>query len=324
MGAAVLASLAADTFAQRGDPPTQQNWDSGQVRHLLPTVSDTKMLIKTSFNQALTTAPTLHVGATAFRGRRNDTEGSFWEFYATGLQPSRRYTLSLTGAGGRSLCQPWDLSTFPAPDARPESLGVLFFTCAGGPDGDGGTDANGVGGYLPTAIRSRLMRRALSFQPQAMVANGDHVYWDLHAPRVPAARRDNTRLQSFNRSALVFGDRNETVLKLAAGPQIVPVYGTDFRSIPVFFLQDDHDYDDNDEAFEEIVTFPPIWFQLELARATQRLYYPEFLPTRTGRAVCRGVPWEMVRSRRVGALSDLAVWPRYFYMMCAGLVHSRA
>jgi hypothetical protein len=46
--------------------------------------------------------------------------------------------------------------------------------------------------------------------------------------------------------------KNETVLKLAAGPQIVPVYGTDFRSTPVFFLQDDHDYFDNDEAWDEI------------------------------------------------------------------------
>ena len=61
----------------------------------------------------------------------------------------------------------------------------------------------------------------------------------------------------------------------AAGPQIVPVYGTDFRSTPVFFLQDDHDYFDNDEAFDEIVTFPPVWFQLELGRATQRLSLAE-------------------------------------------------
>ena len=41
---------------------------------------------------------------------------------------------------------------------------------------------------------------------------------------------------TFKRSALVFGDKNETVLKLAADSQIVPVYGTDFRSTPVFFL----------------------------------------------------------------------------------------
>src|SRR6185503_16454083 len=123
---------------------------------------------------------------------------------------------------------------------------------------------------------------------QAMIANGDHVYWDLHAPGLPPERRNNTKLESFKRSALVFGDNNETVLKLAAGPQIVPVYGTDFRSTPVFFLQDDHDYFDNDEATDEIVTFPPSAFMLQLARATQRLYYPEFLPDPSRP---RGLPW---------------------------------
>jgi len=256
------------------------------VRHLLPTVSDTRILIKASFSQPLAATPTLRVGATSVRGRKNDTDGAFWQFYATGFQPGRQYSLSLVAAEGKALCQPWDLSTFPPADARPDSFRVLFFTCAGGPDSDSLSRGN-----LPTAIRNRMMRRALSFQPQAMVANGDHVYWDLHSPRVPAARRNNTRLESFTRSALVFGNKNETVLKLAAGPQIVPVYGVDFRSTPVFFLQDDHDYFDNDEAFDEIVTFPPVWFQLDLARATQRLYYPEFLPD-VNRP--RGLPWGSV------------------------------
>jgi hypothetical protein len=142
-----------------------------------------------------------------------------------------------------------------------------------------------------------------------MVANGDHVYWDLHSPRIPPERRDNTRLESFTRSALVFGSKNESVLKLAAGPQIVPVYGTDFRSTPVFFLHDDHDYFDNDEAWNEIVTFPPVWFQLQLARATQRLYYPEFLPDETRP---RGLPWGSVGDGADGVSESwgtFAVWP---------------
>ena len=67
--------------------------------------------------------------------------------------------------------------------------------------------------------------------------------------------------------------------KRAAGPQIVPVYGTDFRSIPVFFLQDDHDYFENDVATDEIITFPPSYFMLQLARATQNMLYLEFLRT---------------------------------------------
>jgi hypothetical protein len=59
------------------------------------------------------------------------------------------------------------------------------------------------------------------------------------------------------------------------------LYGTDFRSTPMFFLQDDHDHFDNDEGTDTIVTFPPPWFQIQLARATQRMYYPEFLPRAT-------------------------------------------
>ena len=34
---------------------------------------------------------------------------------------------------------------------------------------------------------------------------------------------------TFNRSQVVLGGDNETILKRVAGPQIVPVYGNDFR-----------------------------------------------------------------------------------------------
>src|SRR5215471_7955478 len=279
LGAAVLAARPAVTFAQAAPGPPPEGWDAGQLRHLLPTVSDTRMLVKASFARPLTAAPTLHIGARLVRGRMTDTAGEFWQFTASDLVPGQRYRLSLMAANGRSLCEPWPLSTFPSLNAQLDRVRILFFTCAGGVEADG---------FLPATVRHRLLLRALSFQPQAMVANGDHVYWDLHAPRVPPARRDQKRLNSFNRSALVFGNTNETVLKLAAGPQIGPVYGTAFRSTPVFFLQDDHDYFDNDEAWDEIVTFPPVWFQLELARATQRLYYPEFLPEDNRP---RALPW---------------------------------
>ncbi len=48
------------------------------------------------------------------------------------------------------------------------------------------------------------------------------------------------------------------------------------RIVAVFVMQDDHDYFDNDEATDEIITFPPDHFMLELARATRQLYYPEY------------------------------------------------
>jgi hypothetical protein len=285
LGATLLSSFPADLWAGPDQAPAQAAWDPGQVVHLLPTVSDTAMLIKASFARPLTDAPVLRIGTLTIRGRANDTQRQFWQFHAGGLAPGRSFTLSLTAADGTSLCQPWSLGTFPAVDARPERCRVLFLSCAGGHE-------RLPLGYLPASIRNRLLRRALSFAPQAVVANGDHVYWDLLAPggaRMLGGSPEGERIAGrFDRSALVFGHTNETVLKLAAGPQIVPVYGTDFRSTPVFFLQDDHDYFDNDEATDEIVTFPPSPFMVRLARAAQRLYYPEFLAD-AGRP--QGLPW---------------------------------
>jgi hypothetical protein len=290
--AATAFSLAvpADLFAEAvpGNAPTDVSWDAGDLRHLLPTVSDNRMLIKASFNTPLSDAPTLDIGGTSVRGRMGDTRGEHWHFYATDLQPQRRYKLSLAGAKGRPLCEPWQLATFPGPDERPEKFRLLIYTCGGGHE---------VHKFLPTAARNRLLRRGLSFQPDAIVANGDQVYWDLLAPvggkifQTPEAIRI---AGTFDRSAIVLGGDNETVLKRAAGPQIVPVYGTDFRSTPMFFMQDDHDYFDNDEATDDIVTFPPTAFMLQLARATQNMYYPEFLPD-----VARplGLPWSSAGDR---------------------------
>ena len=101
MGAAVLAALPADAFAQRGAPPQSHAWDAGQVRHLLPTVSDASILIKASFNQPLVGAPSLRMGDTVVRGRMNDTRGECWQFYATGLQPGRTFTSHRRRRAGR-------------------------------------------------------------------------------------------------------------------------------------------------------------------------------------------------------------------------------
>lgn len=325
LGAAILASRPADSLAQPRVPSPAGAWDSGRLRHLLPTVSDTRLLIKASFTAPLGAPPTLRIGVATVRGRMTDTAGECWQFYAAGLAPARRHALSLVAADGASLCEPWELSTFPRRDATPDRFRVLFFTCAGGPENAGVRSDGQLSGNLPTAVRNRLLRRGLSFRPDAAVANGDHVYWDLHSPRTPPDSRNTTRLDSFNRSALVFGDKNETVLKLAAAPQIVPVYGTDFRSTPVFFLQDDHDYFDNDEGTDEIVTFPPAWFQLQLARATQRMYYPEFLPDA---ARPSNLPWsaadnggevsESFGTLRFGRLAEILLYDVRRTMTLAG------
>jgi len=95
----------------------------------------------------------------------------------------------------------------------------------------------------------------------------------------------------------VLGGDNESVLKRAVTPQVAPIYGGDFRSTPVFFIQDDHDYFDNDEATDDIITMPPSHFMLSMARATQRMYYPEFLPDV---ARPRGLPFSSAADRPDG------------------------
>jgi len=296
-----LFAQAAKTPARPGAASSGTLWDTGSVVHLLPQVSDTRMLVKASFNAPLVGEPALRVGNTTVRGRMSDTRGEHWQFLATGLSPGQRYTLSLTGRGGRALCQPWELATFPGRDARQDKARILFFTCAGGHEGMN---------FLPAAVRNRLFRRGLSFQPDAAVAIGDHVYWDqlspfagqYHTPQAVALAGGE-----FDRSNLVLGSDNETILKRIGSAQIASIYKTDFRSIPVFFVQDDHDYFDNDDADDNIITFPPSHFMLQLARATQSLYYPEFLPDA---ARPLGLPWSSAGDR-AGGVSECFGTLRY-------------
>lgn len=300
MAAAWLNSLALPALAQQANAAATSNWDAGSVRHLLPSVSDTRLLLKSSFTRPLASPPQLRLqnGNTILRieGRMNDTGGEFWQFYSEDLTASTRYELSLLDSSGNALCESWPLSSFPAPNQPTERARILFYTCAGGPEGS----YRGIGdrsGNLPTAIRNRLLRRGLSFAPDAAVANGDHVYWDLHTWQGDESGQLSAagRTSNFDFSAEVYGGSNEAALKLAVDRQIIPVYGTDFRSTPVFFLQDDHDHFENDSP----LSYPVPWFQLQLARATQQLYYPEFLPDAARPA---GLPWSG-RSDR-GVLSE--------------------
>jgi hypothetical protein len=281
------ASLATAAMAERPSSASQvrtgQTWDSGDVAHLLPAASHERFLIKASFRGAHRTPPVLLVGSRKIPGRTGDTPGFYWTFDVAGLESGRPYTLQILDAGGRALCDPWQLSTFPSPGDNPKSLRLLIYSCAGGHDvlpDHKPTDVS-THRFLTLAVRRRMLERAMSFAPDAVVANGDHVYWDLRTVRADllgASVAAQAQVGVFNRTQRVLGTANEEVLKRAVGPQVADLYGTMMRSTPVFFLQDDHDYFENDEADDKLVTFPPDPFMLDLARASQLLYYPEFLP----------------------------------------------
>jgi hypothetical protein len=168
-------------IVQGGASPTQHSWDAGELAHVLPTSSHDRILLKTSFKGRLQAPPNLQIGDQRVIGQRTDTDGSFWQFHAADLKAGTTYRLSLASSDGRSLCEPWTLSTMPAPDELPSRLRLLVYSCAGGHDIF--RSAHTGFEFLPTAVRQRLLQRGLSFSPDALIANGDHVYWDLLAPR---------------------------------------------------------------------------------------------------------------------------------------------
>ncbi|WP_157976770.1 hypothetical protein [Parahaliea mediterranea] len=273
-------SLAA---CSNRDHPRPDSWDQGELRHLLPLVSHNGINIKLSFASPRATAPQLAIGARQVAGVPSDSDGRFWAFRVGGLAPNTEYRLQLREPGGAPLCDPWPLRTFPAPGEAADRLRVAAFTCAGGPDlpvFPGGRHA-----FKPVPYRQRLNDLILDYQPDLVIANGDHVYWDYRSwvdNRDSALGRMAVDLYlasygRFDETLPVPGTANEQTLKTIADEQIARSYGVRFRSTPVFFITDDHDYFENDDATPERVTFPPGGFHQSLRNTLQALYFPEFI-----------------------------------------------
>jgi hypothetical protein len=317
----VLGSGLSVAAAALGPRAGASGWQPREIVHLLPAVSHERFLIKCSFRQPLTRAPVLRAGNQRIEGTRGDTEGAYWQFHAKGLAPATAYALGIEAADGRPLCDPWPLRTFPAPHQRAARLRILAFTCAGGypfPTLPGQPEA-----FRPLAIRHALLERALSFAPDVAVANGDHIYWDQRTwfesanPNVrDAAKAIAARFGRLDPALPALGSHNETVIKRLAGPQIAGVYGTRMRSTPMFFVGDDHDYFENDEANERYVTFPPEAPNVAWARAVQHLFLSG-VPARSapaaqpsGQRRARSLRWPVrelrhAALRRPGRMPDL-------------------
>ena len=255
-------------------------WNAGIVAHLLPTANHERFAIKASFTEPLAEPPVLRVGGRQTIGQPTDSDGRFFSFDMDGLEADVEYALHLSDRGGEALCDPWPLRTFPHPDARPERVRLVAYTCAGGYHGD-------ADWFLPIEVRRRLLKRALSFGPQAVIAIGDHIYWDQRTELYNRGEENAARVRAFyesvgwlDRTLPALGTRNEQSLKAVVGPQIGELYGTLLRSTPSFFVSDDHDYFENDDADENMVTFPPDHYQLEFARFSRNAFLPEFLPDR--------------------------------------------
>jgi hypothetical protein len=219
----------------------------------------------------------LFIGQRRISGVQTDSEGRHWSFHASSLKPDTTYQLQLVDDEG-PFYEPWPLKTLPGRDSMPSSLKLLAFTCAGGGDGFGTPNMQF---FKPHRFRQRMFDAALAQKPDVALAIGDHIYWDLRrggSPRVSrsagAAEAIKRSYGEFDRDLPVLGTRNEAVLKRIGDEQIADLYGTRFRSTSIYFVADDHDYFENDDAEKDIVTFPPDKFSSEAHAAIAQLYYP--------------------------------------------------
>jgi hypothetical protein len=260
-------------------------WDAGIVRHILPTVNHNRILVSTSFSRPVNN-PAIKVSNSLFDGIQRDGRGEFWVFDCTYLESDKTYDLQIL-EDGKPLCDSWPLKTFPIPESDVSDLRLLVYTCAGGhPLSQKMIPVPDHLKELPDHFEEKrrlLLKRGLGQNPDALIAIGDTIYWDLSGngktrsgvTDIPEAIEIAGK---FDMDKDIIGTENEEVLRKACDDQVIGLYGTLCRSTPVFFFKDDHDYFENDEANDVLVTFAPKEFNVKLARAVQGMYTPEFLP----------------------------------------------
>ncbi|WP_298702924.1 hypothetical protein [uncultured Variovorax sp.] len=265
----------------QGSARSGNEWNAGQLLHLIPIANHERFLIKASFRTPLKSPPQLGVDGKRIAGVKTDSQGRFWRFDVRGLRPSTHYELRILDAKGSALCDSWPLKTFPAPDTMPERLRILAYTCAGGYDAE---SFKGKSAFLDMAARRRLLAKGMSFNPDAVIANGDHIYWDQKTwDNKPFAQLVKSDVRprfggELDLSLPMYHPRNIGIFTQVCDYQIPGLYGTTLRSTPAWFLTDDHDMFDNDEFDDQLATLPVEDYGRVGAELTQQMYYPEFLP----------------------------------------------
>ncbi|MCP5432422.1 MAG: hypothetical protein H6923_04025 [Alphaproteobacteria bacterium] len=318
LGAAALA-LAGGARAAAGE--------AGALVHAIPAASARSLSLTCSFAEPVSAAR-LDVAGTPARARRMDSAGRYWRFEADGLAPGTAHELRLA-SDTRQLAEPWTLKTLPDPAAGETRLRILSFTCAGG--WEGARRASGEASFRPLALRRRLLDRALAFAPDVVIANGDHVYWDLTVWQDYQPPEDQALTSKgfdafgrFDRDKALIGTENEEVLTRIGEAQIASLYGTRLKGVPCFFIGDDHDYYEGDVANSKRITFPPEDFNVRAQAATAALFYPDFLPDGTRPAGLSGASEgrpganQCFGTLRWGRLFEAALFDCARYMSLSG------
>lgn len=255
-----------------------ENWNEGAVKHILSNFDHEQLLLKVSTKTAFEKPIKLLLNEREIIATAADPKRRFWQFHAKNLKSDTTYSLQLFDNEDQSISDPWQIKTFPAPSASPEKLTIMTYTCAGGVE----ESFAGKEIFIDIKIRQELFKRGLSYNPDLVIANGDHIYWDQQSLQLSKLRsllgiRLEQKYGKLDLTKPMLGEENYETFTKIADIQIADLYGCYFRGVPIYFLPDDHDLFENDEATEQLVTFPPKDYMMDGAQSTQQLYYPEFL-----------------------------------------------
>ena len=267
-----------------------RNISNQKVNHILASATHEKLAISVSLSKKTTKLELMLDNKVIIKGIQKDRIGTNWQFISDKLLSDHSYKLQLISEGDL-IYKPWNLKTFPGPDTKVENVSVMAFTCAGGPEG---FKISGKEFFKPLKFRQKVFAEGLSLNPDFAISIGDHIYWDLRGENAPQVGRKNKLIKfflgsyiglvygSFNRSEEASSSKNEKVLKNIGNDQIASLYGTRFKSTPIFFIPDDHDYFENDDAEEKLVTFPADDFSKDAFKQMADLFYPPLLDTPDG------------------------------------------
>ncbi len=268
-----------------------QNSNNQKVKHILASASHEKLALSVSLSKKTSRLELVLDDRIVIKGIQTDRIGTNWKFISNKLLPNNSYKLRLMSEG-EGIYKSWNLKTFPSPDAKVENVSIMSFTCAGGPEG---FKIAGKEFFKPFRFRQKVFDEGLSMRPDFAISIGDHIYWDLRGQNAPQIGRGNKLIKfflgsyiglvygSFNRSEKANSSKNEKVLKNIGNEQIASLYGTRFKSTPIFFIPDDHDYFENDDAEKELVTFPADNFSKDVFKKMADLFYPPLLDTPDGK-----------------------------------------
>ena len=276
----ILATLLAGGYVFR-------NSGSIKVKHILPSVSHEKIAVSLSLSESASKLELILDDKSVVKGKSTDREGKHWQFIVDQLSADNSYNLKLV-ADNEPIFEPWTLKTFPDPQSEVNNLSMMAFTCAGGGDG---FKASGKEFFKPFKFRQKIFDEGLSKKPDFAISIGDHIYFDLRGENFPPVGRNSKLIKFFvggylkllygvfNRSESADSENNESILKKVGNDQIASLYGTKFKSTPIFFIPDDHDYFENDDAEEDLVTFPADDFSKGAFKKIADLFYPPLLDT---------------------------------------------